>query len=90
MSQLQAKVTTKGQITLPKRIREKLSIESGDRIEFSLDDGNQVSLHRMQPAGSSAGCAKSYLKRNDKPLTREAERTAMTDAVGQKYGPQHG
>jgi AbrB family looped-hinge helix DNA binding protein len=27
-------VTSKGQITLPKRVRERLGVEAGDRIEF--------------------------------------------------------
>lgn len=29
-----ATVTSKGQITLPKSVRERLGIEAGDRIEF--------------------------------------------------------
>ena len=29
-----ATVTSKGQITLPKRVRERLGVEAGDRIEF--------------------------------------------------------
>jgi AbrB family looped-hinge helix DNA binding protein len=34
----EATVTSKGQITLPKGIREHLGIETGTRIRFSLDD----------------------------------------------------
>lgn len=33
----EATVTSKGQITLPKRIREQLGIQSGCRIRFLLD-----------------------------------------------------
>jgi len=33
----EATVTSKGQITLPKRIREQLGIQSGSRIRFILD-----------------------------------------------------
>ena len=35
---MQATLTSKGQVTLPKRIREKLRLEPGDRLEFILDD----------------------------------------------------
>ena len=87
MSVLQAKVTTKGQITLPKAVRDQLSIRTGDRIEFSVDQANQVSIRRMQSAGSSSGCAKPFLKPNQKRLTLEEERAAMLKKVGEKYGP---
>ncbi len=34
-----ATVTGKGQITLPRRIRERLSIEVGDKLLFDVEDG---------------------------------------------------
>lgn len=40
-----AKVTTKGQITVPKSIRERLGIEPGDVIEF-VDAAGQVTVRR--------------------------------------------
>ncbi len=33
---MHATLTSKGQITLPKALREKLSLSAGDRIEFIL------------------------------------------------------
>jgi AbrB family looped-hinge helix DNA binding protein len=34
------KVTTKGQVTVPKEIRDRLGIEPGDEVEFEeTDDG---------------------------------------------------
>lgn len=85
MGVLQAKVTTKGQVTLPKAVREKLSIQTGDRIEFSVDQANRITLCRMHVAGSSAGCAKPFLKPNHKKLTREEEKAAMMEKVAEKY-----
>jgi AbrB family looped-hinge helix DNA binding protein len=82
---IQAKVTTKGQITLPKAIRESLSIRTGDRVEFSVDQANQVSIHRMQSRGSSAGCAKHFLKPGHQPLSHEAEKAALGDALRAQY-----
>jgi len=38
----QAKLTSKGQLTLPKPIREYLNIESGDMVEFIIDDEGNV------------------------------------------------
>lgn len=38
-----ATVTTKGQVTIPKRIRDRLRLKAGDRIEFrERDDGTVV------------------------------------------------
>lgn len=35
-----ATITSKGQITIPQRVREKLGLEPGDRIEFvEVDEG---------------------------------------------------
>lgn len=35
-----ATVTSKGQITVPKAVRESLAVFTGDRIAFTLEDGN--------------------------------------------------
>ncbi|MCF8030835.1 MAG: AbrB/MazE/SpoVT family DNA-binding domain-containing protein [Desulfohalobiaceae bacterium] len=48
-------LTSKGQITLPKALRERLNLSAGDRIEFVLDEDSNVrlvikpsSLHRLK------------------------------------------
>jgi antitoxin PrlF len=37
-----ASVTSKGQITIPKRVRDALGIKSGTLVEFVLEDGRAV------------------------------------------------
>lgn len=37
----QAKVTSKGQVTIPREIRRRLGVRAGDRLQFE-DDGNGV------------------------------------------------
>jgi antitoxin PrlF len=34
-----ATVTGKGQVTLPRRIRERLGIETGDKLLFDIEEG---------------------------------------------------
>lgn len=34
-----AKVTSKGQITIPKAVRDRLGLRSGDEVEFLEEDG---------------------------------------------------
>lgn len=42
----EAKVTSKGQITLPARLREKLGILPGDRVEFVEGPDGSISMLR--------------------------------------------
>jgi antitoxin PrlF len=37
-------VTSKGQITLPKAVREALHLDAGDRVEFAIRDDGVVEL----------------------------------------------
>ena len=39
-------LTTKGQITLPKTVREHLHLDTGDRVDFRIDDDGRVELRR--------------------------------------------
>lgn len=47
-----AKVMSKGQVTIPKDVREILGISSGDRITFVVENGNvrliNSSVYAMQ------------------------------------------
>lgn len=37
-SMTSARITSKGQITIPKEVRERLGVEPGDRLEFRFRD----------------------------------------------------
>ena len=37
-------ITAKGQITIPKKIRERLQLKTGDKVEFILTGNDEVSL----------------------------------------------
>lgn len=63
-----AKVMAKGQVTIPKDIREVLGVASGDRITFIVE-GNAVRIV------NSAVYAMQVLQ---KEMVGEAERTGLT------------
>ena len=51
-----AKVTTKGQITIPKSVRTALGVEAGDRVEFVVrEDGVVEMIALTRPLLSLAG-----------------------------------
>ena len=56
-----AKITSKGQITIPKDIREKMNLETGDKIvfyeendKFFLQNSNTIALTEFQKAMEGA------------------------------------
>ena len=74
---MQATITAKGQITIPKSIRNKLQLEPGDRIEFILDSGEV----RIVPVTASVRQLKGMVPKPRKPVTLEQ----MDDAIAAAY-----
>jgi len=46
---LSSSVTTKGQVTIPAELREKLGIKPGDRVGF-VAEGDRIVLQRQETA----------------------------------------
>ena len=44
---VEAKVTSKGQVTLPRELRKRLGIETGSRIRFSMPSAGPVEVERV-------------------------------------------
>ena len=42
-------LTTKGQVTIPKKVRDALCLSPGDSVEFMLNPAGEVVLHRVAP-----------------------------------------
>jgi AbrB family looped-hinge helix DNA binding protein len=42
-------LTSKGQITIPKEIRERLHLKTGSRLEFIIGSSGQVILQSLTP-----------------------------------------
>jgi antitoxin PrlF len=45
-------LTVKGQVTIPKRVRDALGLKPGDQVDFVMDEGGDVYLRR---GGAAAG-----------------------------------
>ena len=46
-------LTSKGQVTIPKRIRDELNLLPGASVEFSVNAAGEVVLHRPRPGKSA-------------------------------------
>ncbi len=71
---MQATITSKGQVTLPKALRDHLHLAAGDRVEFILE-ANQVV--RLVPRTTSVARLKGILPKPEHPVSLEE----MEDAI---------
>ena len=63
-----AKITSKGQITMPQKIREHLKVEKGDRIEFLIGADGKVTI---LPVTSDARMLKGMVPKPQEPVSVE-------------------
>lgn len=72
-------MTSKGQVTFPKSLRESLGIHEGDRIEFNLTQPGQAQIRKMNPDGNSSGVLKHLAK--VKPVSTEDMDAAIAKRI---------
>lgn len=78
-----ATMTSKGQLTVPKEVREKLDLKSGDRVEFvEQADGSHHILPATGDIRALKGCLPPPAKRitledMNQAIVRKALRTAL-------------
>ena len=76
-----AKITSKGQITLPKKVRDLLHLHEGGVVVFEQEDDRIV----IKPAESLLDY-KGYLRGRAKPAAAETVRETARKYVGRKAG----
>jgi AbrB family looped-hinge helix DNA binding protein len=74
-------ISSKGQITVPKAVREALGLKSGDAVEFVVREGQVV----MRPArvwtlDEFVGCLKEYAPKT--PRSMKEERALLVKTMG--------
>lgn len=80
-----AKITSKGQITLPKKVRDLLHLKEGGVVVFEQEDDRIV----IKPAQSLMDY-KGYLRGRVKPADADTVRDAARTYVGKKAGRRDG
>jgi AbrB family looped-hinge helix DNA binding protein len=68
-----ATITSKGQVTIPKAIRERLKVEAGDLIDFVTDEAGRVVL---QPGASELTDLRGMLRKEGRLPVSLAEMDA--------------
>jgi len=72
-------ITTKGQVTIPKQIRDLLNVNKGDRVEFLVDDDGTVTIW---PVTTDITELKGLVAKPDKYISLEDMKNAIRDQGG--------
>ena len=75
-----ARLTSKGQITLPKAIRDHLGLKSGDRVEFLISSDESVIV---LPATRDIRELKGIILKPTQPVSIE-DMNALIEALGSR------
>jgi AbrB family looped-hinge helix DNA binding protein len=80
-----ATLTSKGQLTLPKEIRDRLSLNAGAILDFQIQADNTITARRVLPdARRIRGLLKSP---HSAPLTVEQMDEAVSKHLRDKHAP---
>lgn len=69
-----SRITVKGQVTIPKELRDAAGFCEGDQVEFVLNAAGGISMHKP-------GTADNYKKRLQELANRRLIRGITTDEV---------
>ena len=78
---MQTTMTSKGQVTVPKPIRDKLHLKPGDKIDFMLDEDGGV---RVVPVTASVTQLKGMVPRPGYPVSLADMDKAIAKAAARK------
>ena len=79
-----AKVTSKGQVTIPKQVRRLMAIEVGDRLAFELEEDGRLRVSRVRDEPRPLRGLLSEYVRED-PVDEEQVRAALRRRAEAKY-----
>ena len=74
---IQSAITSKGQTTLPKPVREALGVQSGDRVRYAILENNEVRIIPVRPISRLFGS----LKYKGKPKSLEEMQRAIVEGA---------
>ena len=76
-----ATLTSKGQITIPKEVRERLGVETGDRLEFVEQERG---VYKVVAATKDVRHLKGLVAKPRRPVSVEEMKAAIRKSRGRK------
>lgn len=78
---MHATITSKGQVTIPKPVRDRLHLEPGDKIDFIVDEDGDL---RVTPVTASVTHLKGMVPRPEYPASLEEMDEAIARGATRK------
>lgn len=78
----EAMITAKGQVTIPKEVRERLRLRNGHRLRFTVENANRVVI---TPVSKRLGELAGILPRPKRTVTLEEMDEGISKAVVERY-----
>ncbi len=78
---MEATLTSKGQVTIPKPVRDALKLRTGDRLDFVLGDDGIV---RLVPVTRSIRDLKGMLPKPRRPVTLDEMDAAIARGAARR------
>lgn len=78
-----ATITSKGQVTIPKKIREQLQLKAGDTIDFEIDSHNTIRIAAKKRHHSDV--AGILYREGQNPLSIEEMNEGIVEYLKEKY-----
>lgn len=78
---MQATITSKGQVTVPKAVRDRLNLRPGDKLEFLLEDGDAV---RLVPVTAPLSMLKGMVPAPGRTVSLEEMEAAVRRAASDR------
>lgn len=81
-----ATVSSKGQVVIPKAIRDRLNIKAQDQLTFMVDRENII----IYPQTRLEDMQGRFFRQDQKPISLQHMKKIIKQAVQKKYGAKNG
>lgn len=78
---MESTVTSKGQTTIPKEVREHLGLKAGSKVKYFVDLDGRISMLAVRPVSDLRGILKSKRK---KPVSLKEMDEGIVTAVAER------
>jgi AbrB family looped-hinge helix DNA binding protein len=78
-------LTSKGQVTIPKEIRQRLGLRQGDQLSFHFDEAGRLTVEpvSLNPLGDLPGLLNH--RAGERPATIEEMDEAVRESAGKRF-----